>query len=87
MEILVISFFGKTIGSSCQLVEDKAMLKSNLSAQLVSAEGNGEHRKMLPFPILISLQVEPKRKTSGALGAEPPSLKHIKSVFKLNSKL
>jgi len=74
-----------TIGSSCQLVEDKAMLKSNLSAQLVSAEGNGEHHKMLPFPFFISLQVELKRKTSGALGAEPPVLKHIKFSFKLTS--
>ena len=58
------------------------MLKSNLSAQLVSAEGNVEHYKMLPFPSFISLQVEPKRETSGALGAEPPSLKHIKSAIK-----
>jgi len=41
MEILLLIYFGKTIGSSYQLVEDKAMLKSNLSAQLVSAEGNG----------------------------------------------
>jgi hypothetical protein len=63
------------------------MLKNNLSAQLVSAEGNGGHRRMLPFPTSISLQVEPKRKTSGALGAEPPILKHIKSAFKLNFKL
>ena len=63
------------------------MLKSNQSARLVSAEGNGEHRKMFPILSFISLKVEPKRKTSGALGAEPPSLKHIKSAFKLNNEL
>jgi len=71
MEILLIDFFGKTIGSSCQLVEDKALLKSNLSAQLVSAEGNGEHRKMFPILNFISLKENQSVKLRGRWGQSP----------------
>jgi len=50
------------------------MLKNNLSAQLVSAEGNGMHRKMLPFSEFISLQ-QNEAINFGGIGGRAPKLR------------
>lgn len=63
------------------------MLKSNLSARLVSAEGKGSNIIICSLSYLYFLTGRTKALNFGGVGGRAPHLKYIKSVFKLNNKL